>query len=281
MDGATYDVVDQELRRRYRRRKAREDEARHKKKVEPPWEEIRKLAEDSMQQVKEIRNLVNSFGSTLSKPTTAPPPSSKTTSSTFMGEELEIEEGNSKDVHIEIAKVHLELKKDDEVIQIPKVGLFMKDKRMQTDMPTFLNSMSSKWLDSTSFIQSCLPFTIEEEEGIQDPFKEEEACPKKSLISITDSRTNPFQGEEDDVTVVAHELASFFLQRFVFRAEHQLSFVKTVWRHLSILARSGCIKFRLKPMNTCWKDILSGYNFIEGCNRQFSLEDGRNWGSLQ
>ena len=116
MDGATYDVVDQELRRRYRKRRAREDEARRKKKVEPPWQEIRKLAEDSMQQVWEMRKAVNTFGSTLSKPKTAPPPSSKTTSSTAMGEILEIKEGKSKDVSIETAKVMPELKKDEEII---------------------------------------------------------------------------------------------------------------------------------------------------------------------
>ena len=93
---------------------------------------------------------------------------------------------------------------------------------MPTDMPSFLNSMSSKWLDATYFIPSYLPFMIHEEEKIKHPFKDDITCPKKSLIFITDSRTNPFQGEEDDVIVVAHELVSFFLQRFVFGAEHQL-----------------------------------------------------------
>ena len=145
MDGATYDVFDQELHRRYRRRRAREDEARHKKKVEPPWQEIRKLAEDSMQQVREMRKVVNNLGPTLSKPKTAPPPSSKTTSSTSMGETLKIKEGKSDDVPIEIAKVNHELKKDEETNQVPKVALSMKEKRMPTDMPSFLNSMSCKW----------------------------------------------------------------------------------------------------------------------------------------
>ena len=35
---------------------------------------------------------------------------------------------------------------------------------------------------------------------------------------------------------------------------------KTVFRHLGILARTGSTKFRLKPVRTCWKAILSGYN---------------------
>ena len=82
----------------------------------------------------------------------------------------------------------------------------------------------------------------------------------------SDSRSNPFQEGEDDV-ILATLLAEAIqvLDPDADAAESELGQVlqKNVFRHLGISARTGSIKFRLKPVSTCWKDILSGYNIHE------------------
>ena len=83
------------------------------------------------------------------------------------------------------------------------------------------------------------------------------------LDDHADSRSNPFQEGEDDVilaTLLAE--ASQVLDPDADAAESELGQVlkKTVLRHLGILAHTGSTKFRLKPVSTCWKAILSGYN---------------------
>ena len=52
---------------------------------------------------------------------------------------------------------------------------------------------------------------------------------------------------------------------------------KTAWRQFCILARTGSIKFRSKPVSTCWKAILSGYNILEDTCHKIGLEEAQKW----
>jgi hypothetical protein len=85
------------------------------------------------------------------------------------------------------------------------------------------------------------------------------------LNDFADSRSNPFQEGEDDVILAAlRPEAIQVLDPDADEAELRMvpptPIEKTALRHLGILAHTGSTKFRLKPVSTCWKAILSGYN---------------------
>ena len=54
-------------------------------------------------------------------------------------------------------------------------------------------------------------------------------------------------------------------------------FQKTALRQFGILARTGSIKFRSKPVSTCWKAILSGYKFHVMICKKFGTEEAQKW----
>ena len=99
--------------------------------------------------------------------------------------------------------------------------------------------------------------------------------PKPSVQEIADSRSNPFEEGEDDVIltelptlanqVIMESIKVPSIKPKALPKNRALKVSmpkqKTVLRHFSILARTGCTKFQMKPMSTCWKAILMGYKF--------------------
>ena len=111
------------------------------------------------------------------------------------------------------------LQEEEEVVELsPKI------KHRPTITPSSMNSLATPWMDAFPMIPSCLPFLFHEEdeavlvtpsgdyipflvEAKKDVFVMENATPRElealpSLLSsqgLIDSRTNLFEGEEDDV----------------------------------------------------------------------------------